>query len=107
MGEHEPARKVTVDVGTNVSFGRFNEVQQGFSNSEYYVSVMLSEAELRLKGGAFISAVRKALTKIFSDHGQVMIWRRGTPKSPSDSQLFGYMVELDKIRITDHWDYSP
>lgn len=105
MAEKETSRKVYVEVGTNVVIGHFGQKdqQKASGNSEYYVSVELGESELRLKGEPFINAVRQALTRAFGQERKIAIYKGG-PVTPSPtSQILGFMVDPETIKITDRW----
>lgn len=105
MAEKNAVRKVYVEVSTNVVVAQFGKKREANkpADSSYYVSVELEESELQLKGELFVAVVRRALTRAFGQDKKVMVYRGGSVTPSSISQILGFMMPPETVKITDRW----
>lgn len=108
MAPNESFRRVRVDVSTssNTSIGGFGQKgkQRTPESLGLYVSVELSESELKLKGELFVAAVRQALNRTFGQDQKVMVSIKNQNTGPTPiTQTFGYMLPPQDVKITDQW----
>jgi len=104
MPNQEVFKRVYVDVESNIHLGKFGQERAHNTQNKpvYRLTVELNESELELKGEHFIAAVRGFLRRTLRYGDKVMIVDKGTVSTERpDSQVFGFMVNPDTLKITD------
>jgi hypothetical protein len=104
MAERETVRKVHVELsGVDVADFSRDRTQAALKRPKYYLSVELSEKELKLTGSAFVFAVREALRRSLEPNEKILVFMKPVIRVPG-SQFVGSMVDPDEIQITAHWE---
>lgn len=108
MSEATGKQSVYVDVRTNVVIADFSHSQQQNPiHQRFYVSVRLTDEELRLTGESFVTAVRNALEDTLMGDGQVMMYKDGPVSRSPISQILGFKVDPEVLEITGRWRPKP